>query len=58
LKPAVWKGREEEFCRKLIPLLTSQRPRDFNAAIFCLAKITGEKAGSDADAWKAWYEQK
>lgn len=57
LKPASWKGREEEIYRALIPLLTSQRSRVFNAALSCLRKVSGQKMGPDADAWKAWFEK-
>ncbi|MFB3894015.1 MAG: hypothetical protein ACE15C_18560 [Phycisphaerae bacterium] len=57
LKPANWKGREEEIYRSLIPLLTSQRSRVYDAALVCLRKVSGKDLGPDADAWKAFYEQ-
>lgn len=56
LRKANWEKREEELGRRLIPLLASQRPRVFQAAVRCLQKITGEKTGPDANAWKQWYE--
>ncbi len=49
--------RKEELCRRLIPLLTSQRPRVFDAALRCLEKITGQQMGADADAWNTYYEK-
>jgi hypothetical protein len=49
--------RKEELCRRLIPLITSQRPRVFDAALRCLEKITGKQMGADADAWNTYYEK-
>lgn len=57
LKPGNWKGREEDICRALIPLLTSQRSRVFQAALACLRKVSGQTMGPDADAWKAYFEK-
>jgi hypothetical protein len=57
LKEAEIERRREELCRRLIPLLTSQRPRVFDAALRSLQKITGEKMGPDADMWNTYYEK-
>jgi len=58
LKEPAMKGRAEELCRHLIPLLISQRPRVYGAALDCLKKITGHDAGPDPEAWKKHYEEK
>jgi len=58
LKEPAMKERAEELCRPLIPLLISQRPRVYGAALDCLKKITGHDAGPDPEAWKKHYEEK
>jgi len=52
------KGQEEVLYRHLIPLLTSQRSRVYNAGANCLRKISGENIEPDADQWKIFYEKK
>src|SRR5262245_1940993 len=51
------KGRERELAAALIPLLTSQRPRVFDAAQRCLEALTGRALGDVPLPWAAWYEQ-
>jgi hypothetical protein len=52
-----WKGREEEINAALIPLMTSQRSRVYEAALKCLETINDKHLGPDPDAWKDYYEK-
>jgi len=51
------KGREKELAASLIPLLTSQRPRVFDAGRRCLEALTARTLGDVPEPWLAWYEQ-
>lgn len=51
------KGRVRELSAALIPMLTSQRPRVFDAGRRCLEALTGEAHGDVPEAWLVWYER-
>ena len=55
LRPDVIAGREERLARGLIPLLTSQRSRVFDAGERCLAQVAGRAFDADPAAARAWY---
>jgi hypothetical protein len=58
LSEKVIQDHEEELYRRLIPLLTSQRSRVYQAALKCLQKISGKTYDADPDQWKTFYESK
>ncbi|HEX5053243.1 MAG TPA: serine hydrolase domain-containing protein [Planctomycetota bacterium] len=58
LRPEVVARREEPLARAVIPLLTSQRSRVFEAGALCLAHIAGRELGTDPIAARRWFHER
>lgn len=55
LRPETMVGQEERLARAVLPLLTSQRSRVYEAGAKCLTRIAGRDLGTDPVVARRWF---